>query len=276
MSAARWAARAAPRMRRSQAILAFLENELGLQAVARGDYAGAIARFESAIDLDAGVVPAYLNLGDVHARDDRDGASRERLGAGDRQRARPRAIWRSIVCLSLTRGWARRSASRNSAGSSLPATRKTGARGSRSPGISRHADDPSGALELLFEALVHNPHALTLHQAIWQVLSRLDFERALVQRYVELTRARGLLHGSAHLHALPLPQHRAALAVSALPRMEHVRGGPDRAGKRTRRARRLGSECQTRCIGRPTTQQSKTPLMPRGGSRIGHARFADS
>ena len=56
---------------RSQAILAFLENELGLQAVARGDYSGAVARFESAIDLDAGVVPAYLNLGDIHAREDK-------------------------------------------------------------------------------------------------------------------------------------------------------------------------------------------------------------
>ena len=50
---------------RSQAILAFLENEMGLQAVARGDYPAAIVRFQSAIDLDAGVVPAYLNLGDV-------------------------------------------------------------------------------------------------------------------------------------------------------------------------------------------------------------------
>ena len=43
---------------RSQAILAFLENELGLQAVARGDYAGAMVRFQSAIDLDPAVVPA--------------------------------------------------------------------------------------------------------------------------------------------------------------------------------------------------------------------------
>ena len=39
--------------------------------MARGDYPGAIARFQSAIDLDAGVVPAYLNLGDIHARDDK-------------------------------------------------------------------------------------------------------------------------------------------------------------------------------------------------------------
>ena len=56
---------------RSQAILAFLENEMGLQAVARGDYPAAIARFQSAIDLDAGVVPAYLNLGDIYAREDK-------------------------------------------------------------------------------------------------------------------------------------------------------------------------------------------------------------
>ena len=61
-------------------------------------------------------------------------------------------------------------------------------RGSRSPGTSKHGTIRSGSLELLFEALVHNPHALTLHQAIWQVLARLDFERTLVQRYVELTR----------------------------------------------------------------------------------------
>ena len=44
------------------------------------------------------------------------------------------------------------------------------------------------ALELLFEALSQNPHALMLHQAIWQVLSQLDFARALIERYVELTR----------------------------------------------------------------------------------------
>ncbi len=57
--------------------------------------------------------------------------------------------------------------------------------------LARHLetrDDAHGSLELLFEALVHNPHALTVHQAIWHVLSRLEFERNLVQRYVELTR----------------------------------------------------------------------------------------
>ena len=42
--------------------------------------------------------------------------------------------------------------------------------------------------------------------------------------------ARRLLPRSARLHALPLPQHRAALAVPALPRLEHVRRRADRAG----------------------------------------------
>ena len=33
-----------------------------------------------------------------------------------------------------------------------------------------------------------NPHALALHQAIWETLSRLQLSPALVSRYVDLTR----------------------------------------------------------------------------------------
>src|SRR5689334_7486535 len=47
----------------SQAILAFLENEIGLEAMRRKDFAEAARRFQAAIDLDARAVPAYLNLG---------------------------------------------------------------------------------------------------------------------------------------------------------------------------------------------------------------------
>jgi lipopolysaccharide assembly protein B len=47
---------------------------------------------------------------------------------------------------------------------------------------------PSEGLELLFEALVHNPHALALHQTIWQTLSSLNLPPTLVSRYIELTR----------------------------------------------------------------------------------------
>ena len=46
-------------------ILAFIENELGLAALKRMDYADAAKRFAAAIDLDATNAPVYLNLGDV-------------------------------------------------------------------------------------------------------------------------------------------------------------------------------------------------------------------
>ena len=37
-------------------------------------------------------------------------------------------------------------------------------------------------------ALEHNPHALAIHQAIWNVLSAMDLPKALVARYVQRTR----------------------------------------------------------------------------------------
>src|SRR4030095_13369179 len=44
------------------------------------------------------------------------------------------------------------------------------------------------ALDLLFDALDNKPHALAIHQAIWNWLSALDLPRHLVARYVEITR----------------------------------------------------------------------------------------
>ena len=44
------------------------------------------------------------------------------------------------------------------------------------------------AVELLFEALEHNPHALAIHQAVWTTLSALDLPQHLVVRYIEVTR----------------------------------------------------------------------------------------
>src|SRR5438094_568310 len=43
------------------------------------------------------------------------------------------------------------------------------------------------ALDLLFAALVQNPHALSIHQAIWRALGQLHHPGALVDRYRELT-----------------------------------------------------------------------------------------
>jgi lipopolysaccharide assembly protein B len=172
---------------RSQAILAFLENELGLQAVARGDYSSALARFQSAIDLDPGVVPAYLNLGDMYARDEdmtkaasvweqvidrapeRAYLSFDRLTLAYQKLGTPERF--SQLCRKLIANNPQDWRARLALGKHL-----------------ENAGDTRGSLELLFEALVQNPHALSVHQAIWQVLAVLDFESSLVQRYVELTR----------------------------------------------------------------------------------------
>jgi lipopolysaccharide biosynthesis regulator YciM len=172
---------------RSQAILAFLENELGLQAVARGDYSAAIARFQSAIDLDAGVVPAYLNLGDIYARDGK--------------MAQAAGVWEQVIAKAPERAYLtfeRLAAAYDKVGGPERFPQLCRRLIGDNPqnwrarlALARHLesrDDATGALELLFDALVHNPHALTLHQSIWHVLARLDFERNLVQRYVELTR----------------------------------------------------------------------------------------
>src|SRR5207248_185919 len=56
----------------NQAILAFLENEIGLEAMRRKNYAEASRRFQNAIELDARAVPAYLNLGDVRVAEGKD------------------------------------------------------------------------------------------------------------------------------------------------------------------------------------------------------------
>lgn len=172
---------------RSQAILAFLENEMGLQAVARGDYPVAIERFQSAIHLDGGVVPAYLNLGDIYAREDK--------------MAQAAGIWEQVIDRAPERAYLtfdRLSLAYNKLGAperfsqlcrrlilSNPQDWRARLALAR---YEENAGDPRCALELLFEALVHNPHALNVHQAIWQVLARLDFEHVLVQRYVDLTR----------------------------------------------------------------------------------------
>jgi lipopolysaccharide biosynthesis regulator YciM len=170
-----------------QEILAFLENELGLQALKQMDYADAARRFQAAIELDAGNTPAYLNLGDV------------RFLQGDAATAT--ATWERLVetspdraYLAFTRleaayaktGDVRRfpelcrrliAATPQDWRARLALARHLSARG-----------DARGALDHLFDAVVQNPHALALHQTIWHTLSQLGLPPALVQRYVDLTR----------------------------------------------------------------------------------------
>jgi lipopolysaccharide biosynthesis regulator YciM len=172
---------------RHQEILAFLENELGLDAIKRTDYAEAARRFDAAIELDEHNVPAYLNKGDVlfHQGDtagsiaawerviDRS-PDRAYLAFGRLESAYTKlhepgrfpALCRRLID-SNPQDWRAR----------LALARHLLTRGS-----------PTDAIELLFEALVHNPHALALHQAIWATLSTLHLPPDLVARYVELTR----------------------------------------------------------------------------------------
>lgn len=172
---------------RHRAILAFLENELGLQALKRSEHAEAARRFEAAIDLDATAVPAYLNLGDV------------RVAQNDPAAAV--AAWEKVIQVApdrayLTFGRLESGYSKVNAGDRfgelcrrLIAAKPHDWRARLA--LAKHMTGRGAsleALEFLFEALISNPHALTVHQAIWRTLSQLDFRRDLVARYVSLTR----------------------------------------------------------------------------------------
>jgi lipopolysaccharide biosynthesis regulator YciM len=170
----------------SQAILAFLENEIGLEAMRRKDYTEAARRFQSAIDLDARAVPAYLNLGDV------------RVAEGNERDAA--AIWDRLVQVAPDRAYLafdRIDALAKRTGQPERFTRlcrrliEENAQDWRARlALSRHltaGGHPQEALDLLFAALVQNPHALGIHQAIWRALAQLRHPPTLVDRYSELT-----------------------------------------------------------------------------------------
>ena len=173
---------------RHHRILAFLEGALGRDARKRGDSSDALRRFEAAIKLDGSNAPAYLSLGDV------------RLEHGDRGGAV--AAWERLIAEVPDRAYLafpRLEAAYTSAGD--PGRFQALCRRliEASPqdwrarlALARHLSADGGAgegLELLFDALVINPHALAIHQAIWETLSHLDLPQPLLQRYIELTRA---------------------------------------------------------------------------------------
>jgi lipopolysaccharide assembly protein B len=170
----------------SQAILAFLENEIGLEAMRRRDYTEAVRRFVAAIEQDARAVPAYLNLGDV------------RVAQGDEREAA--AIWEKLIDVAPDRAYLafdRLEALAIRIGKPDRFTRLCRKLIDDSPqdwrarlALSRHlaaSGQARDALDLLFAALVQNPHALSLHQAIWRALGQLHHPASLVDRYGALT-----------------------------------------------------------------------------------------
>jgi len=176
-----------PDQPKSQLILAFLENELGLQALKEERPADAIKRFEAAIELDPRVIPAYLHLGDAQSRLGNlaeAAATWERSieVAPDRAYLSLERLERAYETLGQTERFAERCRALTQA-----SPREWRARAA----LARHLTNrgqPSRALELLFDALEHNPHAIAIHQAIWGTLSQLDLPKHLVARYIDITR----------------------------------------------------------------------------------------
>jgi lipopolysaccharide biosynthesis regulator YciM len=170
---------------RHQEILAFLENEIGLASMKGNEYTEATRRFEAAMELDPKNVPAYLNLGDV------------RLAEGDVAGAVE--TWERLVNTSPERAYLAFSRLENAYGAMnetarFPALCRRLIAGDAQEWRARLAlaryltahGQAADALELLFEALAINPHALALHQAIWDTLSQLKLAPALVERYADL------------------------------------------------------------------------------------------
>jgi lipopolysaccharide biosynthesis regulator YciM len=171
---------------RSEAILAFLENEIGLEALRRDDLPEATRRFQAAIGLDARAVPAYLNLGDV------------RIKQGNEAEAA--RIWETVLQIAPDRAYlafGRLEALAAQNGDSERFPRLCRRLIEENPqdwrarlALSRHLasnGQHQESLGLLFAALVHNPHALSIHQAIWNALGHLGHPPPLVDRYTELT-----------------------------------------------------------------------------------------
>jgi lipopolysaccharide biosynthesis regulator YciM len=172
---------------RSQAILGFLENERGVEAMRAGQLDEAARRFGSAIDLDPSTTPAYLNLGDVRARQGDIAAAVD--------------AWEQLLATSPDRAYLafdRLSRAHADAGAPLKFEERCQQLIASNPGdwrarvaLGRHRagrGDHADAFEILLEALAYNPHGLTVHEAIWNVMLSLGLSREHVNRYITAAR----------------------------------------------------------------------------------------
>jgi lipopolysaccharide biosynthesis regulator YciM len=172
---------------RDQSILAFLENELGEEALRLGNREQAAERFRAAIERDKKAAPAYLHLGDLHAQDGNFGLAVE--------------AWEAMVEIAPERAYLAYDRLQDAAQKLgtpqrfVDLCRRIAAANPQDwrarLALARHrfaAGDAAGALELLFESLSHNPHALVIHQEIWKSVSALGRPPQLVDRYLGLTR----------------------------------------------------------------------------------------
>jgi len=170
-----------------QQILGFLTNEIGSLQARNGQPEPAARTFSEAIDIDARTAPGYLNLGDVREQQgnvaaaidawekltqevpDRAHLTFDRLRRAYTKLGAPRRfvdLCQRLVAQNPQDWRARLALARHLAGDA------------------HHRE----ALDVLLDAIPHNPHGLAIHQQIWQTLSALGLEPSLVRRYVGLTR----------------------------------------------------------------------------------------
>jgi lipopolysaccharide biosynthesis regulator YciM len=169
-----------------QQILAFLTNAIGSARARSGETDAAGRTFAEAIDIDRRTAPAYLNLGDIKEQQGNTAAAIEAWEALARE-APDRAhlafgrLERAYAMLGTPRRFAelcQRLIAQN--------PQDWRARVALSKHLAAQARNRE-ALEVLLEALPHNPHGLAIHEQIWQMLSLLGFDPSLVRRYMALT-----------------------------------------------------------------------------------------
>ncbi len=172
---------------RHETIRAFLETELGTQAREAGDLAAARKHFETAIDIDAHVPPAYVNLGDMTR------AGGDAAGAAE--------IWERLVSLAPERAYLvldRLEQAYASLGTPERFEETCRRLNAATPhdwraGLAlaqhlRQRGEAAAALDLLLASLAHNPHGVILHQAIWETLVQLGVASSDVDRYMSVSR----------------------------------------------------------------------------------------
>ena len=148
----------------------------------------AATHFAAAIEIDSAVMPAYVNLGDLRLAQRRHRRGHRDVGDADGGRRPSAPISCSSGCAPRTstagtperfEGLCRRLIDDQPQDwrARLALAAHLRARG-----------DSRGAFTLLIDALAHNPHAVSLHQATWETLVDLGVGRADVDRYMAVSR----------------------------------------------------------------------------------------
>lgn len=173
---------------RSHEVLAYIEHALGRDAVQRGDSDTARRHFLAALEHDQTAPPAHIGLGDLAAATGDHAAAAacwERLvdTAPDRAYLVFDRLESAYAALGVPDRFAERC--RRLMDARPQDWRARLALGTHTARQGR----PEEALTLLLGALARNPHGLTVHEAIWDLLVTLQLNRDAVMRYVEAAKS---------------------------------------------------------------------------------------